>query len=159
MLGTIVIPKKRHDRLLKEKDIRIARLETELESYKQMHRKFKDNKNKEIESLRNELDILTINNKENIEKSNKVTYKLNCQNKQISELLIDNCTLQNTVAEKEREIFIIRTFLNIEVDKTIKRYENIKKRTKKAKIKNKCERKIENYMMRKLAYKPKQELN
>lgn len=164
MLGAIVVPKKRHDRLIKEKDNEIDSLKqridflesgVELENYKQMHRKFKDSKNKEIENLNIELNNAKFDNKAKDNKLNEISYKLGCKSKQISELLLDNCDLQKKLDEKEKEVFVARTFLSIEADKTIKRYENIKKRTKKMKTKNKCERKIENYMMRKLAYEPK----
>lgn len=96
----LVVPKKKHERVVKEK-------------------------NYEIEKLKDRLN----------------------------EVLLENCDLEKKLKKANDEVFILRTFLSIEADKTIKRYENIKKRTKKIRTKNKCDRNIEDYMMRKLAYK------
>lgn len=122
-----VVPKRRHDRVVEEKN-------NEIENLK-----------KRIKHLEAECELKT-------KKLNETTYKLNCKSEQISKLLIDNCSLKNDVEDKSREIIVLRTLITFETDKTIKRYENIKNRTKKSRIKVKCERKIEDYMMRKLAY-------
>ena len=122
-----VVPKRRHDRVVEEKN-------NEIENLK-----------KRIKHLEAECELKT-------KKLNETTYKLNCKSEQISKLLIDNCSLKNELEDKSREIIVLRTLITLETDKTIKRYENIKNRTKKTRIKEKCERKIEDYMMRKLAY-------
>lgn len=122
-----VVPKKRHDRVVEEK-------------------------NNEIENLKKRIKHLESEGELKTKKLNETTYKLNCKSEQISKLLIDNCSLKNDVEDKSREIIVLRTLITFETDKTIKRYENIKNRTKKSRIKVKCERKIEDYMMRKLAY-------
>lgn len=122
-----VVPKRRHDRVVEEKN-------NEIENLK-----------KRIKHLEAECELKT-------KKLNETTYKLNCKSEQISKLLIDNCSLKNELEDKSREIIVLRTLITLETDKTIKRYENIKNRTKKSRIKVKCERKIEDYMMRKLAY-------
>lgn len=123
-----VVPKKRHDRIVEEK-------------------------NNEIQNLKKRIKHLEADNELKTKKLNETTYKLNCKSEQISKLLIDNCSLNNEIEDKNREIVVVRTLITLEADNTIKRYENIKNRTKKARIKEKCERKIEDYMMRKLAYK------
>lgn len=127
MFGTIVVPKKRHDRIVEEK-------------------------NCEINNLKKRIEDLEADNLLKAKKLNETTYKLNCKEDQMKILLTDVCALSNEIRDKDREIFIVRTLLTLEADKTIKRYENIKKRTKKDRTKEKCERKIEDYMMRKLAY-------
>lgn len=123
-----VVPKKRHDRIVEEKNNEISNLK------------------KRIKHLEAEGELKT-------KKLNEATYKLNCKAEQISKLLIDNCCLNNEIEDKNREIVVVRTLITLEADNKIKRYENIKSRTKKIRIKEKCERKIEDYMMRKLAYK------
>lgn len=138
-----VVPKKRHDRVVEEKN-------NEIENLKQMIKRLEANS--EINELRKRINNLKADNELKTKKLNKTTYKLNCKSEQISTLLIDNCSLKNEIEDKNREIVIIRTLIALEADNTIKRYENIKKRTKKTRIKEKCERKIEDYMMRKLAY-------
>lgn len=122
-----VVPKKKYDRVIEEKNNEISNL------------------NKRIKHLEADNDLKT-------KKLNETTYKLNCKEDQMKILLTDVCALSNEIRDKDREIFIVRTLLTLEADKTIKRYENIKNRTKKKRIKEKCERKIEDYMMRKLAY-------
>ena len=122
-----VVPKKRHDRVVEEK-------------------------NNEIENLKKRIKHLESEGELKTKKLNETTYKLNCKAEQISKLLIDNCCLNNELEDKNREIVVVRTLITLEADNKIKRYENIKSRTKKTRIKEKCERKIEDYMMRKWAY-------
>lgn len=122
-----VVPKKKYDRVIEEK-------------------------NNEISNLKKRIKHLEADNELKTKKLNEATYKLNCKEDQMKILLTDVCALSNEIRDKDREIFIVRTLLTLEADKTIKRYENIKKRTKKDRTKEKCERKIEDYMMRKLAY-------
>ena len=126
-----VVPKKRHDRVVEEK-------------------------NNEIENLKKRIKHLESEGELKTKKLNETTYKLNCKAEQISKLLIDNCCLNNELEDKNREIVVVRTLITLEADNKIKRYENIKSRTKKTRIKEKCERKIEDYMMRKLAYSKEQ---
>lgn len=130
-----VVPKKRHDRVVEEKN-RVV-----------------EEKNNEISNLKKRIKCLEAENELKTKKLNETTYKLNCKTEQISKLIIDNLCLSNEIEDKNREIVVIRTLLTLEADNKIKRYENIKSRTKKTRIKEKCERKIEDYMMRKLAYK------
>lgn len=66
--------------------------------------------------------------------------------------MLENFELNESVEENKRKIFILTNLLKFDADKKIKRYENIKRRTKKSRVKEKCDRKIEDYMMRKLAY-------
>lgn len=122
-----VVPKKKYDRVIEEK-------------------------NNEISNLNKRIKYLEADNELKTKKLNETTYKLNCKEDQMKILLTDVCALSNEIRDKDREIFIVRTLLTLEADKTIKRYENIKNRTKKKRTKEKCERKIEDYMMRKLAY-------
>lgn len=122
-----VVPKKKYDRVIEEK-------------------------NNEISNLKKIIKHLEADNLLKAKKLNETTYKLNCKGDQMKILLTDVCALSNEIRDKDREIFIVRTLLTLEADKTIKRYENIKNRTKKKRTKEKCERKIEDYMMRKLAY-------
>ncbi|WP_286149549.1 MULTISPECIES: hypothetical protein [Bacillota] len=122
-----VVPKKKYDRVIEEK-------------------------NNEISNLKKRIKHLKADNELKTKKLNETTYKLNCKEDQMKILLTDVCALSNEIRDKDREIFIVRTLLTLEADKTIKRYENIKNRTKKKRTKEKCERKIEDYMMRKLAY-------
>lgn len=129
-----VVPKKRHDRVIEEK-------------------------NNEISNLKKRIKHLEADNELKTKRLNEAIHKLNCNTDQrktlltqMKILLTEVCALSNEIRDKDREIFIVRTLLTLEADKTIKRYENIKNRTKKKRIKEKCERKIEDYMMRKLAY-------
>lgn len=122
-----VVPKKKYDRVIEEKNI-------------------------EISNLKKRIKHLEADNELKTKKLNETSYKLNCKEEQMKILLTDVCALSNEIRDKDREIFIVRTLLTLEADKTIKRYENIKNRTKKKRTKEKCERKIEDYIMRKLAY-------
>lgn len=46
-----------------------------------------------------------------------------------------------TQKKAKEKIFILTNLLKFDADKNIKRYENIKRRTKKSRVKDKCDRK------------------
>lgn len=123
MCGIVVIPKKKHNRIIEEK-------------------------NKEINNLKKTIEKLEAKTK----KLNSVECKLESSKEQLSKLMLENFELNESLEENKRKIFILTNLLKFDADKKIKRYENIKRRTKKSRVKEKCDRKIEDYMMRKLAY-------
>lgn len=123
MRGIVVIPRKKHNRIIEEK-------------------------NKEINNLKKTIEQLEAKAK----KINSVECKLESSKEQLSKLMLENFELNESVEENKRKIFILTNLLKFDADKKIKRYENIKRRTKKSRVKEKCDRKIEDYMMRKLAY-------
>ena len=90
--------------------------------------------------------------KTKVKKLNSVEHKLESSKEQISKLTLENFDLNENLEESKRKIFILTNLLKFGADKNIKRYENIKRRTKKSRVKDKCDRKIEDYMMRKIVY-------
>ncbi len=123
MRGIVVIPRKKHNRIIEEK-------------------------NKEINNLKKTIEQLEAKAK----KLNSVGCKLESSKEQLSKLMLENFELNESLEENKRKIFVLTNLLKFDADKKIKRYENIKRRTKKSRVKEKCDRKIEDYMMRKLAY-------
>ncbi len=73
----------------------------------------------------------------------------------IGNILADQTEVERKLECKESEIYVLRTVLALETDKEVKRLECIAKRTKKPRIAKKCENRIINYKMKKLAYEPK----
>ena len=90
--------------------------------------------------------------KTKVKKLNSVEHKLESSKEQISKLTLENFDLNENLEESKRKIFILTNLLKFDADKNIKRYENIKRRTKKSRVKDKCDRKIEEYKMRKIVY-------
>jgi hypothetical protein len=150
-----IIAKRRHEEIVNQKENKIKELNHFIEK--------KNNEinilNCEIKKLnrKSELDVAVIKNL-NIEKEilSKSLEKNEIKIDEFRNLLIDKIEkvddLSQEVTNKTKEISILKTFLSIEADKMIKRYENIQRRTKKARVKIKCERKIEEYMLKKITY-------
>lgn len=123
MGGMVVIPRKKHNRIIEEKD-------------------------EEINNLKKTIEQLEAK----VKKLNSVEHKLESSKEQISKLMLENFDLNENLEESKRKIFILTNLLKFDADKNIKRYENIKRRTKKSRVKDKCDIKIEDYMMRKIVY-------
>lgn len=105
---------------------------------RQMKVEFNREKNKLMDDYDNKINCA----KDSVVKANKIMKGLN---ESIS-------IAYKQLKDKDSQIYVLSTLLSIECDKEIKRLETIAKRTKKAKIKKKCENRIIDYRMRKLAY-------
>lgn len=72
--------------------------------------------------------------------------------KDIEDLKVKLIDAAGDIKERDNKIDILEFFICCEYDKEIDRLENIAKRTKKYRIKKKCESRILDYKMRKLAF-------
>lgn len=128
--------------LYTKREIKEIQNEAKKLGYEDAEIKIKNLMKKEISKLKDE-------HLKKIEKINKDYGTL------IGNTLADNTELENKLECKESEVHVLRTVLSLESDKEVKRLETIAKRTKKPRVARKCENRIINYKMRKLAYEPK----
>lgn len=91
-------------------------------------------------------------NKEKNKLTNEFEVKIDKLNRQNKDLMNDIVEVNSEVVELDTKITILEFFLLCEYDKKIKRLEAIAKRTKKHRVKKKCENRILTYEMRKLAF-------
>lgn len=101
-----------------------------------------------VECKREESEI--VNNYESII-DDKSKANISLKN-DIEDLKIKLMDAVSDIKDRETKIDILEFFLCCEYDKKIDRLEKIAKRTKKFRIKKKCESKILDYQMRKLAH-------
>jgi formylmethanofuran dehydrogenase subunit E len=75
--------------------------------------------------------------------------------KAYGDLILDQIDIEKKLECKQTEVYVLRTILALETDKKIRRLEVIGQRTKKARVRKKCENRIIGYKMRKIAYEAK----
>ncbi len=75
--------------------------------------------------------------------------------KAYGDLILEQIDIEKKLECKQTEVYVLRTILALETDKKIKRLEVIAQRTKKARVRKKCENRIIDYKMRKIAYETK----
>lgn len=75
--------------------------------------------------------------------------------KAYGDLILDQIDIEKKLECKQTEVYVLRTILALETDKKIKRLEVIAQRTRKARVRKKCENRIIGYEMRKIAYETK----
>jgi hypothetical protein len=75
--------------------------------------------------------------------------------KAYGDLILEQIDIEKKLECKQTEVYVLRTILALETDKKIKRLELIAQRSKKARVIKKCENRIIDYEMRKIAYETK----
>lgn len=104
-----------------------------------------------VTNVQNQREI----NKLKDEHENKIIEIETRYGKAYGDMLLDQIGIEKKLELKESEVHVLRTVLELEADKKIKRLEVIAQRTRKARIKKKIENRIIDYEMRKIAYRPK----
>lgn len=109
--------------------------------YKEAEEKYE----KEIKSIMDENETIITNHRQ---RNKKLVNDLKDMNNHLLGLSTD-------LKAKDKQINILRFFLECECDKEIKRLEAIAKRTRKPRVKKKCENRIIDYKQRKIAFESK----
>lgn len=141
----IVVPKKRHIEIVGRLEGEIRASEIDLINMTVDRNKYKElynvcvNEKTEVEK---ELNLIKKSNEVRQDKLCKLEYTYECAKKQIKRLMSDIEELKNQNENLESKIEFYRTKEAVKDSQEIQRLERLAKRTKKYKVKNKCESRI-----------------
>lgn len=140
------VTKKKHESLIKYYQ---ELLKNEMKESSEMLKKLASEKFDLIKNI-SDLKFENQNIKKELENLGKECKKTD---EILFEELLDAADLRAENEKLSTKISILETFIRFEYNKEIDRLENIKRRTKKIRVRNKCESRILDYKSRLLAFK------